>query len=231
VLAHEVTLLERDGVHDVKRRAQGEVQVRDRHRGRHPESEQPTHVKRMADEAVEAGRGERDGRVRQAAELEPHLTEPEQIEVVDEERGYHREPPAEREESEEQAASDRRLDDPDRTAERLPRREEEPEREARKEDVRRALDRHRHDLRPALFEPRARHHAVLHREEREQTEIDGEPDRERHARFAVERSRNLEVADETDRVENRPQKDQVTRNAVRKERDSLHHDLLLLFGR
>src|SRR5262249_58280089 len=83
----EVPLVESYRDQNVGRGEDREEQVRRRHRWRRPEGEQPADVEGMPDVAVRTRSDEAERPVRLASEVEPHLPEPEQVEVVDEEGG------------------------------------------------------------------------------------------------------------------------------------------------
>src|SRR5215471_13257810 len=83
----EVPLLEPYRDQNVGRGRDREEEVRRRHRRRRPEGEQPADVEGMPDVAVRTRSDEAEGPVGLAPEVEPHLPEPEQVEVVDEEGG------------------------------------------------------------------------------------------------------------------------------------------------
>src|SRR5207302_574963 len=116
------------------------------------------------------------------------------------------------------------LDRPDHAAQRPPLPEQQDERGAGEEHIGRALQRLRYEARPRVLEPGARHDAVLQGEERQQTEVDRQRDRERSDRRAVERLRNGETSDESDGEEERRKEDRVTNDAVGEKRDALEHE-------
>ena len=95
--AHEVALLELDRDQDVRRRHHREEQVRDRHRRRAPEREEPADVQRVAHIRYSTGVTNFSPLLRLPAQVAPDLPQPEQVEVVDDERRHEHEQPAERE--------------------------------------------------------------------------------------------------------------------------------------
>src|SRR5690349_20066694 len=93
----------------------------------------------MAHVPVGARGDEAERLVRLPAQVEPHLPEPEEVEVVDEERGYEDDEPAGCEESVEYRLCEWVLDLPHDAADRPPLPEEEQESQARGENVRAPL--------------------------------------------------------------------------------------------
>lgn len=91
----EVAFFELDCDEDVGAGCDGEDEVCDCHVGRSPEGEEPADVEGVADEAVEPGGAELELGVFGAAEVEPDLTEAEEVEVVDEEGAEQDDEPAE----------------------------------------------------------------------------------------------------------------------------------------
>src|SRR6185295_7960698 len=91
----EVALLEEDADEDVAGRGDGEQQVPHRHARRRPEGDQEAEHDRVADELVEPARDERNLGVVGAAGAQPHLAQPEQVEVVDHEGRQQHDDPAE----------------------------------------------------------------------------------------------------------------------------------------
>ena len=176
VLADQIALLELDGDQDVGRRRHREQQVRERHRRRHPEREEPADVQRMAHEPVRPGRAEAAacvyGRPRRYSQT---WRRPKRSKWLMRNVRHEHQPPAEREQRRAgpRARPDRSTD---QTSPPSGRHCQNSRISARleKQHVRRALERPRHDARPALLEPRPRHDAVLHGEEREQPGVDGE---------------------------------------------------------
>src|SRR5262245_45387837 len=79
---NQIALLELDGDQDVARRGDGEQKMRVGHRRRRPEGEEPANVERMAHQAVRARRSELQGRVFLAPQVQPHLTQAEEVEMV-----------------------------------------------------------------------------------------------------------------------------------------------------
>jgi len=192
--------------------------MRQRHRGRHPEREQESEIQRVAHIPVRRRHAEAYGRIRLADERQPHLSKAEQIEVVDQERDDEHCQPARGELAPEQGADEWILDRPDRDADGPPLPEQQEQREARKQHERRALDCPRHNLRPPLLEPSARHDAVLHGKDRQQQRIDCQRRQQRARRVTVEAGRRGEATDERDGVEERGEEHDVGNDAVGKER-------------
>ena len=151
------------------------------------------------------------------------MPQPEQVEVVDEERAHEHEPEAEGEQAAQQHPSRGVVDGPDGASHGPPQPEQEEQGGARQQDVGRALDRRRHDPGPPLLEPPAGHHAVLDREEGQEGGIDGQRDAERSPGGAVEARRHAEVADEPDGVEESAQEDQVDGAPIGEKQDPLQH--------
>jgi len=192
--------------------------MRQRHRGRHPEREQESEIQRVAHIPVRRRHAEAHRRVRLPDERQPHLSKTEQVEVVDQERDDEHRRPAGDELAPEHGADEWILDRPDRDSDGPPLPEQQEQREARKEYERRALDRPGNNLRPPLLEPSARHHAVLHGEDRQQQCVDGQRRCQRAGRVTVQTSRHGEATDEGDGVEERREEHDVGNDAVRKER-------------
>ena len=70
----EVSFLELDGQQDVRRRRDRKHQMRQRHRRRHPECEEPADVERMPNETVRSGSRETQARIWTSDEIQPHLS-------------------------------------------------------------------------------------------------------------------------------------------------------------
>lgn len=93
MIAEEISLLKLDGGQDVRGRRQCEKQVTGRHCRCGPESDEPSDIQRMPDQSVWTRCRETQWRVVVAAEVEPNLPQPKEIEVIDQEsRDEHREP-------------------------------------------------------------------------------------------------------------------------------------------
>src|SRR5262245_60870478 len=157
----EVPLLESYRDQNLGRGRDREEEMRRSHRRRRPEGEQPADVEGMPHVAVRTGSDEAEWPVLFAPEVEPHLPEPEQVEVVDEEGGDEDGEPAGSEEPVQHGRHHRLLDVPHQAADRSPLPEEKQESDAGREDVCAALGGLGHDARPPALESRARHDAVL----------------------------------------------------------------------
>src|SRR5262245_9546379 len=116
----EIPLLESYRDQNVGRGQDREEEVRCRHRWRRPEGEQPADVEGMPHVAVRTRSDEAERPVRLAPEVEPHLPEPEQVEVVDEEGGDGDGEPAGNEEPVQRDRHHWVLDVPDHAADRAP---------------------------------------------------------------------------------------------------------------
>src|SRR5438105_1969865 len=161
--AHEIALLELDRHENVRRRHHREEQMGHGHRRRAPKCEEPSDVQRMTHELVWSGRAELQFRVRLSDQLQPHLTESEEIEVIDEECRHQHESPTERERNPQCDSRRVAVDRPHHAPEGTPLPEQQNQRNAGEEHIRRSLHFLRHDARPRRLEPRSRHHAVLNR--------------------------------------------------------------------
>src|SRR2546428_2314831 len=209
VSLHEVTLFELDGDEDVSHRRHGEDQVRDGHRRRRPEGDDETEIDGMADVPIEGGSPEPKRPVRLALQIHEHLPQAEEIEMVDEEGADQHDAKAHQGESLQRDADLRRLDVPHDSTDGLPVPEEQDQRQAGEEHVRAALDGWRNDLRPHLLEALPRHHAVLDGEHREQDGIDDERLAQRSGGRRIDGPWHEQVIDESDRVEERAEENQV----------------------
>src|SRR5262245_19071002 len=93
MLTDQVSLLELDSQQDVSCRGDREEQVRERHQRRHPECEKPTGVERVSYQSVWPWNREPHGLIRSAQQVEPDLTQAEEVEVVEQEcRDQHQSP-------------------------------------------------------------------------------------------------------------------------------------------
>src|SRR3989475_9023723 len=209
VSLHEVTLFELDGGEDVSHRRHGEDQVRDSHRRRRPEGDDETEIDGMADVPIEGGSPEPKRPVRLALQIHEHLPQAEEIEMVDEEGADQHDAKAHQGESLQRDADLRRLEVPHDSTDGLPVPEEQDQRQAGEEHVRAALDGWRNDLRPHLLEALPRHHAVLDGEHREQDGIDDERLAQRSGGRRIDGPWHEQVIDESDRVEERAEENQV----------------------
>ena len=155
----------------------------------------------MAHVPIEAGRLERMWRVGPAAEAEPRLADPEEVEVVDQRGRVQQHPPA----CEVQGAKRRRADlvrhRPDHAADRLPEGEDNDQSEDRQEHVGRTFGRFGNELLPGPLEGGPGHARVLDSEKRQQAQVNGEGQADRTGVSRVDRlRRDREVADEGDGV-------------------------------
>ena len=82
----QIALFELDGHEDVAGCHEREQEVRSRHGRCAPEREQKAKVQRMADQPVGTRVAKADVSVRTADELQPHLPQAEEVEVIDDER-------------------------------------------------------------------------------------------------------------------------------------------------
>ena len=202
--------------------------MRHGHRRRRPECQQESEIQRVAHELVGCRRRKVDTRVVPADEVEPHLSKPEQVEMVDEERHQEDLQPAVREHRPDEGARQRLVDAPNRPAKRAPLPEQQVERKAGEEHVRGTFNRPWHDLRPPALEPASRHDTVLERKYGEQTRVNTECGPERRCRGTIELRWNAESADEGNGVEKRREEQRVGDAAIDEIRDaSDHRDLLI----
>ena len=146
------------------------------------------------------------------AKIEPDLSQPEQIEMVDQERGGEHQKPAERKGGIHQRPAGLILDVPDNSTERTPLPEEQDERQAAGEDVGAALGGVRHHAEQNALEPWPRHHAVLDGEEAQEAQIDQQRRAEWGGRRRVERLRDHQIADKSCGIEIRHEEDAVGRS-------------------
>src|SRR5262249_18501156 len=130
VEAHQIPFFELQGDEDVGRRRRGEEEVSGGHRRGCPEGEEEAEHEGMADAAVGAEYLEADRGVRAAGSVEVDLSQPEQVEVIDQERGHEHESPTGPEDGKYRRPSDGTLDVPDDGRDRPPLPEEEAEGEA-----------------------------------------------------------------------------------------------------
>ncbi len=121
----------------------------------------------MTHVAIEQRRAELELRVRLAEQLQPDLPQAEEVEVIDQEGREKHQRPSERKQHAQDDSSDWVFNGPDDTAQRLPLPEQKDKSDTRKQNVSGTLEWLRHHARPPLLEPRARHHAMLHGEERQ----------------------------------------------------------------
>src|SRR4051794_35656624 len=96
MLANEVAFFELDGQQDVSCCCNRKQQVRGRHHGRHPKREQPTDVERVSHDLVWSGSRKLQAALRLTQQVPPNLTQPEQVEMVDQESGKENQSPTER---------------------------------------------------------------------------------------------------------------------------------------
>jgi hypothetical protein len=127
-----------------------------------------------------------------------HLSEPEEVEVVDEEGGDEDSEPPGGEQRVQRGLSHWVVDPPHEAPDWLPLPEEEQQGEARGEYVRAALGSLGHDARPPALEGRARHHAVLQGEDGKEQHVDDDADAEWTLGWGVDRARHPKAADEPD---------------------------------
>jgi len=106
---------------------------------------------------------------------------------------------------------------------RLPVPEQQEQREAGEEHEGGPLDRPGDDLCPPLLEPTPRHHAVLHGEDREQQQVDGDGESNWRSSLAVEAGRQAEAAHEGNRVEKGRQEHHIGTQPEHEERQSFGH--------
>jgi hypothetical protein len=178
----------------------------------------------MAHVGVEARGRERVRLVGTAAEAEPRLAQAEQVEVVDQRGRIEEQRPAREVRRVQRERADRVRHGPDRAADRLPEPEQDHERERRQQHVGGPLGRLGDDARPDALEARARHAGVLHREQRQQPQIDREREAERAGLARVDRLRDdPEVTDERDRVQEAGEEQRVAGDAPGEEADALGH--------
>jgi hypothetical protein len=129
-----------------------------------------------------------------------HLAKAEQIEVVDEERREHDDEPAEAVTHPQRDSADT-MDRPHNSVDRAPLPEHQGERRAGGEHVGAPFERCAHQASPAL-EPPTSHHAVLRREQPEQSSVDR--DRSggvRSVRTAVDGVRDPDVGEKGDGIQ------------------------------
>ena len=168
----------------------------------------------MAHEAVQRHLDEGHGPVRLVLQAQVHLTQPEQVEVVDHERRREEDHPPEPEQGLEQPFADRAFDVPDHAGDRLPLPAQQRQHQAREQHIGAAFGRLRHDAGPAFLESRARHEAVLEGEQGDQGQIDQHRRRDPAHRRGVDGLRHHDVAEETDQVEQGGNAERVADDAV-----------------
>jgi hypothetical protein len=221
----QIPLFELNRHQNVGRRHHGKQQVRHGHRRRSPERQQPSEIQRVPDEAVGSRCDEVQLRILAAAQVQPHLTKAEEIEVVDQECGDQHQDPSRREDGEGHRTPRRALDAPHDAAERAPLPEEQDKRQAAGEHIRAALRGLRNQPQKPTLEPRTCHHAVLHREQRQQPEVDRQRRQKRRRGARVERLRDNQVADEPDGVKKGRKERAVGGDAIDEYEYSAHHFL------
>src|SRR5256885_2254249 len=128
-----------------------------------PEDAEPADVNRMAYVAVEQRRAETQAGVRFSLEVEVHLAQSEQIEMVNQKRREKQQSPSKRIDAIGQKAADLAIKLPNHAAHGLPFPEQQDHRETGKQHIRAALCCWRNDASPSAFEPWPRHNAVLQR--------------------------------------------------------------------
>src|SRR5262249_25621291 len=97
VVADQGSFLELDRQQDVSCRSDREEQMCERHHWRHPECEEPADVERVSHKAVWSRSHELHGLIGSSQQVQPDLTQTEQVEVVDQERRDKHQSPAESE--------------------------------------------------------------------------------------------------------------------------------------
>jgi hypothetical protein len=105
VEADQIPLFELQGDEDVSGRREGKQEMPEGHRWTCPEGEQKPQHERVADIAIEPRGFERGRRVLLPGCVEVDLAEPEQVEMVNQERGHEHESPAGPEDGMEQPAT------------------------------------------------------------------------------------------------------------------------------
>src|SRR5580704_19173815 len=227
-LRYEVTLFEPDAEQDVPGRRHREHEVPERHDRRGPEGEDEAEVNRMADVAIEPRRAE--VRLWQLPTTEPRddLEHSEKLEVADEEGADEHQSPADPRDGLKDVRRPRLPHGPDGARDRLPLPAEQGQRKAREEHVRTPLDRPRHHARPPALERGPRHDAVLYGEEPEKSPVHQQRGgRQSTGVLCVDRLGYHDVLHESDRVEERPEKQHVDDDSVDCPDDAPHGSLRL----
>src|SRR5690606_22093880 len=161
-----------------------------------------------------------------AAQLQPDLAQAEQVEMIDQEGAVQHQRPAEGEAAIHQYLADGALQRPDLTAQRLPETEQRDQRQAGEQHIGTALGRGRNDAGPHGLEGRPRHDAVLHSEQGQQQQVDGQRLDGGQQRFSVDAAGNVrQVADEGDGIEKGGEVHVVADDAVDEDGKEFHRNL------
>ena len=184
----------------------------------------------MTNDAVQDRLLEHGRLVLDAARITPGLAQAEQVEVIDCESAYQHQRPAEPVRRIERDAQRLVLHGPDDAAHRLPQREQENQREARKQDVGAALGRFGDDARPGALEPGPRHDAVLHGEYDQQQGVHEQGRTERCGGHRINGFWYDQVADEANCIQKRGEKHGITNDAIGQHSDAFHRYILSRFG-
>jgi hypothetical protein len=210
----EVTFLESGPEHDVRGDRTGEQCASQAHRGGRPHGDQHPEQQRVPDDAVQQPGLERRTRRREPTVVADDLPHPEHVEVVDEERRpEHQRPPGEGhcpDPDPPQLAADA----PYRPGHRSPLPHQQRQHGVRRQNVGGTLDRRWNELRPPPLEPRARHHAVLRREQRQQPQIDRDRDGHGRPSAIVDAAGRGDPLDETDHADEQREEPGVHDDAV-----------------
>jgi hypothetical protein len=205
--------LERDADCDVAGRGGREQQVPGRHHRHRPEDHHEPGHQGMPDAPVQAALGERRRAVPDAPCVQPGLPQPEQVAMADPERGAQDECPAGRVPAPEHAGG-RSRHAPDGPGDRAPQPEQQDQHQVRGQHEGGALGRLRHDAGPAALEPRAGHHGVLDREQRQQREVGAYRDEPAGPRPLVDIFGHADAREETRGVAGNRQEEQVDDDRV-----------------
>src|SRR5271157_2654607 len=220
--SHQVPLFDPEGDEDVSGCRGGEQEMPDGHHRRSPKREDEAEHDGMTHIAIEAGNPEANRCVRTPGSIEIDLSEAEQVEVVNQKCGHEHDGPTGPEDGMDEPATNRIFDVPDDGRNRSPLPEEEAEGEAAYEDISASLDRGRDEPCPPPLERGPGHDAVRHGEEEEEQGIDEDRDREQALRPRINRLRDEEIADESDRVQERSEEGEIAHHAVDQGDDSAH---------
>src|ERR1044072_875969 len=99
------------------------------HRGSGPKRNGPTDVKWMADQAVWQRRAEREANVKPTLEVQPHLSDSKQIQVINRQTDQWHKQPTRRKERDQRPFAERAGDVPNRDVDRSPKPDERDQRE------------------------------------------------------------------------------------------------------
>src|SRR5512135_139481 len=185
----------------------------------------------MTNIAIEAKGLEPNWRVLTARGVEVDLTKPEQVEVIDQERGEEHDRPSGPEDRVQKPATNRISDLPEDGGNRPPLPEEEAEEETAYKHIGAPLDRRRDEPCPPSLETRPGHDAVWDGKEAQEQGVDEESEGGRAPHARINRLGDEEITDEANRVQERGEEDEITCDTIGQGQASAHSATVERSGR